>query len=159
MQKDKEYIAEITFGASSETDDEEGKKTKIKIVKKPTLKEVRKIVYNFKGEMMQKPPIYSAIKVNGKEAYKLARKGKVPELQPRKIEIKNISIIKYRWPYLWLKIVTGPGVYIRALARDIGAGLGVGGYLAELERTRVGKFSKNKSLTIKEFKKRWEICR
>ena len=157
--KEKEYIAKIKFGATSETDDEEGKKTKIKIVKKPTLKEVRKIVYNFKGEMMQKPPIYSAIKVNGKEAYKLARKGKIPELQLRKIEIKNISIIKYRWPYLWLKIVTGPGVYIRALARDIGAGLGVGGYLAELERTRVGKFSKNKSLTIKEFKKRWEICR
>ena len=157
--KEKEYIAKIKFGATSETDDEEGKKTKIKIVKKPTLKEIRKIVYNFKGEIMQKPPIYSAIKVNGKEAYKLARKGKVPELQPRKIEIKNISIIKYRWPYLWLKIVTGPGVYIRALARDIGAGLGVGGYLAGLERTRVGKFSKNKSLTIKEFKKRWEICR
>lgn len=153
VAKEKEYIAKIKFGAISETDDEEGKKTKIKVIKKPVLKEVRKIVYNFKGEVMQKPPIYSAIKVSGKEAYKLARKGKVVELQPRKVEIKNISIIKYRWPYLWLKVITGPGVYIRALARDIGNELGVGGYLAALERARVGKFSKNKALTIGGFKK------
>lgn len=148
VAKEKEYIAKVKFGAISETDDEEGEKIKIKIVKKPALKEIRKILYNFKGEVMQKPPIYSAIKVSGKEAYKLARKGRAVELQPRKIEIKNIKIIKYRWPYLWLKVVTGPGVYIRALARDIGNELGVGGYLASLERTRVGKFSKNKALRI-----------
>lgn len=153
VAKEKEYIAKIKFGATSETDDEEGKKTKIKVIKKPALKEIKKIVYNFKGEVMQKPPVYSAIKVSGKEAYKLARKGRAVELQPRKVEIKNIRIIKYRWPYLRLKVITGPGVYIRALARDIGNELGVGGYLAALERTRVGKFLKNKALTIKEFRK------
>lgn len=148
--KEKEYIAKIQFGATSETDDEEGKKTKIKVVEKPTLKEVRKIVYNFKGEILQKPPVYSAIKIKGKEAYKLARKGRMPELAPRKVEIKNIKIIKYRWPYLWLKVITGPGVYIRVLARDIGEGLKVGGYLADLERIRVGKFLKEKALTIND---------
>ncbi len=155
VAKEKEYIAKIKFGATSETDDEEGKKTKIKVIKKPALKEVRKIVYNFKGEIMQKPPVYSAVKVSGKEAYKLARKGEAPVLQPRKIEIKNIRIIKYRWPYLWLKVITGPGVYIRALARDIGEELKVGGYLADLERTRVGKFSKVKALTIRQFKEKY----
>ena len=153
--KEKEYIAKIKFGATSETDDEEGKKIKIKIVKKSALKEIWKIVYNLKGEIMQKPPVYSAIKVKGKEAYKLARKGEMPELQPRKVKIKNIRIIKYRWPYLWLRVITGPGVYIRALARDIGKELGIGGYLAGLERTRVGEFKKGKALTMSQFKKTW----
>jgi tRNA pseudouridine55 synthase len=63
------------------------KKTRIKVAKRPTLKEVRKIVYNFKGEIIQKPPIYSAVKIKGKEAYKLARRGRIPELAPRKIKI------------------------------------------------------------------------
>lgn len=153
VNKEKEYLAKIKFGATSSTDDEEGAKTKIKVIKKPDLKEVKKIVYNFKGAIMQKPPIYSAIKISGKEAYKLARKGKIPELPLRRVEIKSIEIIQYRWPYLWIKIITGSGFYVRSLARDIGKELSVGGYLFSLERTRVGDFKKNKALTINKFKK------
>ncbi len=143
VKKEKEYLAKIRLGMTSTTDDEEGVKTEIKIVGKiPTLGEIKKAIAKFQGEISQTPPIYSAIKIKGKEAYKLARKGQEPKLKPRKVEIKKIDILKYEWPYLEIRVVTGPGVYIRSLARDIGQHLKTGGYLAELERTRVGEFTK-----------------
>lgn len=143
-RKEKEYLAKIRLGMTSTTDDEEGEKTKTKVAGIPTIVEIKKAVAKFEGEILQTPPIYSAIKIKGKEAYKLARKGQTPELKPRKVLIKEIEILNYEWPYLELRFVTGPGVYIRALARDIGKELKVGGYLAELERTRVGKFTLDK---------------
>ena len=152
MEK-KEYLAKIKFGFYSETDDEEGVKTEIKVDRKPAINEIRNIIGRFEGEIMQKPPIYSAIKIKGKEAYKLARQGKKIKLPARKVCVKSIKIIKYKWPYLWLKVITGSGVYIRALARDMGKELKVGGYLAGLERTKIGEFSKVKSLTINKFRK------
>ena len=94
------------------------------------------------------PPIYSAIKVQGKEAYKYARKGKEVILNPRTVQIKEIEILQYVWPILKLRVVTGPGVYIRSLARDIGEKLGTGAYLADLERTRVGEFTKEHSVAV-----------
>lgn len=141
VKKEKEYLAKIRLGMTSTTDDDEGVKTEIKIVGKiPTLGEIKKTVAKFQGEINQTPPVYSAVKVKGKAAYKLARQGQTPKLKPRKALIKEIEVLKYRWPYLELRVVTGPGVYIRALARDIGEKLEVGGYLADLERVRVGDF-------------------
>jgi len=137
------------LGMTSPTDDGEGIKTEVKIVGKiPTLGEIKKAVAKFKGEILQTPPIYSAIKVKGKKAYKLARKGKIPELKPRKALIKEIEVTKYEWPHLELRVVTGPGVYIRALARDIGKELKNGGYLAGLERIRVGDFTKENAISL-----------
>ena len=142
VKKEKEYSAKIRLGMTSPTDDAEGIKTEIKIVGKiPTFGEIKKALAKFEGEILQTPPIYSAVKVKGKKAYKLARKGQTPKLKPRKALIKEIEILKYEWPYLELRVVTGPGVYIRALARDIGKYLKTGGYLAGLERTRVGSFT------------------
>ena len=97
---------------------------------------------------MRPPPIYSALKIKGKKAYELARKGATPALSPRKVYIKDIEILNYRWPFLKIKVITGPGVYIRAIARDLGDMLGVGGCLAELERTRVGEYGKKNCIKI-----------
>ena len=145
VKKEKEYLAKIKLGVISTTDDEEGEKVVAGLTNTKCLSEVKKAVAKFEGEILQTPPIYSAIKVKGKKAYKLARKGQTPKLKSRKALIKEIEILNYEWPYLELRIVTGPGVYIRALARDIGRELKTGGYLADLERIRVGDFTKEKA--------------
>jgi tRNA pseudouridine55 synthase len=148
MKMEKEYIAKIKFGYESSTDDDEGKKTKIDFDHKPTKKEIINILKEFAGEIWQKPPIYSAIKISGKRAYQLARQGKTFEMKPRQVLIKSIKMIKYKWPFLSIDVITGSGVYIRALAKDIGQKLGVGGYLVDLERVRVGDFDKKRALKI-----------
>ncbi|MHB9020063.1 MAG: tRNA pseudouridine(55) synthase TruB [Minisyncoccota bacterium] len=142
VKKEKEYVAEITLGFESATDDAEGEKTAINFSKQPTKEEIVKTFPEFIGQIKQIPPIYSAIKVQGQEAYKYARQGQVVEMKSREVEIKNIELLEYVWPKLKIKVLTGPGVYIRSLARDIGRKLGVGGYLSFLERTRVGDFKK-----------------
>jgi len=153
VQKEKEYLAVIRLGQESSTDDEEGVKKIIEYTKKPKLEEIKSILPKFQGIISQIPPIFSAIKVNGQRAYSLARKGKIFALDSRKIEIKKIELLAYKWPNLSLKIITGPGAYIRALARDIGKELNCGGYLASLERTRVGEFTSQKAKCIYEKKK------
>lgn len=153
VKKEKEYLAKIRLGITSTTDDEEGQKKKVKVLEIPNYKEIEGAVAKFEGEILQTPPIYSAVKVNGVPAYKLARQGKTPQLEPRQILIKEIKILKYQWPYLKLRVVTGPGVYIRALARDIGQRLKTGAYLTELERIRVGNFTKDESVVAEEISK------
>ena len=153
VKKEKEYLAKIRLGITSTTDDEEGQKKKVKVLEIPNYKEIEGAVAKFEGEILQTPPIYSAVKVNGVPAYKLARRGKTPQLEPRQILIKEIKILKYQWPYLKLRVVTGPGVYIRALARDIGQRLKTGAYLTELERIRVGNFTKDESVVAEEISK------
>lgn len=148
VQKEKEYIAHITFGRESSTDDAEGEKTEIKFSAIPTREDIRAILPEFTGKIQQVPPVYSAIKVEGKEAYKYARQGQVVEMESREVDVKSIEILDYDWPLLKLKIITGPGVYIRSLARDIGRRFGVGGYLSFLERTRVGDFKKEDAILI-----------
>lgn len=158
VKKEKEYIADIFLGVESVTDDAEGLtssstsgREKMREIEKREKKEIEiekieKVANKFKGLIQQAPPIYSAIKVKGEKAYEAARQGKALALKPREVEIKDIQILKYEWPHLMLKVITGPGVYIRALARDIGRELKVGGYLFDLERTRVGQFTKEEAL-------------
>lgn len=139
----------MKFGETSSTDDAEGEKIEIKVKNIPEIIDIEKAIKKFQGNIMQIPPVFSAIKVNGRKAYKLARAGREVEMKPREIEIKKIDITDYKWPVLKLKVVTGPGAYIRALARDIGDELGVGGYLADLERTRVGQFIAEEAARLK----------
>lgn len=153
VKGEKEYLATVRLGAESATDDEEGEKTVYKINQKPALSGVKKIINNFEGEITQIPPVYSAVKVSGKESYKRARKGEKFVLEGRKVTVKKIEILDYEWPNLKLRVITGPGVYIRALARDIGRELNTGGYLAALERTRVGDFTKDKAIDLSDVKK------
>jgi len=148
VKKEKEYIAKIKLGINSTTDDEEGNKKIVNVKNIPLLSQIKKIIHEFQGKIYQIPPIFSAIKIHGQPAYKLARQGKKIVLKKRLVEIKQIKILEYKWPYLELKVITGPGVYIRSLARDIGEKLKTGGYLANLERTRVGDFKKENCLKL-----------
>src|SRR5207245_8710350 len=94
----------------------------------------------FVGEIQQRPPAFSAMKINGRRAYELARQGQTVQMESRLVRVYGIELIDYAWPLLRLRIHCGRGTYIRALARDLGDALGVGGYLTQLRRTRVGDF-------------------
>jgi tRNA pseudouridine55 synthase len=151
--KNKKYSALVYLGEISTTDDSEGEKNKVNIKSIPSRKKIEEILINFIGDVKQRPPIYSAIKINGIRAYKLARSGQNVKMKERKVEIKDIIIKKYKYPYLFLEVSTGPGVYIRSLARDIGKKLETGAYLKKLIRTEVGNFNISKSVSISDFEK------
>ncbi|XOU94616.1 MAG: tRNA pseudouridine(55) synthase TruB [Candidatus Kerfeldbacteria bacterium] len=151
VKTEKEYIAKVKFGFNSTTDDEEGEKEEIKISNEPTKEDIEKVLPKFIGEIKQMPPVYSSVKVSGKPAHRRVRKGEDVKLGTRDVFIKNIEILDYQWPYLEIKIVTGPGVYIRSLARDIGSELKVGGYLSGLIRTRVGDYNIDDAVTVEKF--------
>ncbi|MFH1597770.1 MAG: tRNA pseudouridine(55) synthase TruB [Patescibacteria group bacterium] len=153
VKSEKEYLATIKFGEESTTDDEEGEKRTIEFAAKPKREKIEQALREFIGIIDQVPPQYSAVKVKGRSAYKYARQGQKIELAAKQVEIKSIELIAYQWPILKLKVVTGKGVYIRSLGRDLGQKLGCGGYLADLERTRVGEYSKERSLTLEQFEK------
>ena len=140
--KEKEYLATVELGQRSETDDAEGRKTPVLVVVRPKRADILKTLPHFVGDIEQVPPAYSAVKSAGRRAYQLARAGRKPELKPRKVSVRSMKLISYKCPYLKLRITTGPGVYVRSLARDIGQALGTGGYVAALERVRVGDFTK-----------------
>lgn len=154
VKKEKEYLATVKLGEVSTTDDDEGEKSTTSD-RQPSREEVEEILPKFTGKIMQVPPVFSAIKVSGKRAYDEARKGKEIELEPREILIKEIELIKYEYPLVELRIVTGPGAYIRSIARDLGQELQVGGYLANLIRTRVGDFTKNDAFTLEKLEKHY----
>ncbi len=156
VAKEKEYEATIQLGQTSSTDDSEGEKTEaINRNQIPSREEIYRISRKFVGKINQQPPVFSAIKVKGKPAHRLARAGKSPTLETRPVEIKDIVITKYQWPQLELRVTTGPGVYIRSLARDIGQELGIGGYLAGLIRTRVGEYRLDGSLAVEDLAKKF----
>ena len=136
---DKTYEAEIKLGYTSTTGDSEGELKGVSS-HKPDIKEVEEAITGFIGKGQQVPPVYSAIKVDGKRAYKLAREGKKVEIEPRNITIYDIDRISYKYPYISFMVSVSSGTYIRSLAEDIGKKLGTGAYLTNLKRTEVGKF-------------------
>ena len=140
LQKEKEYEVSIELGKSSTNDDEEGEKREWEVSQIPTESEIKQALEKFIGEIWQMPPQYSAVKRGGVESYKNARKGRSVTLGKRQVLIKDISILNYEWPFLKLKVITGPGVYIRSLARELGEVLNVGGFVKGLKRTRIGEF-------------------
>lgn len=149
--EEKEYLAAIQLGAQSSTDDSEGAVLQRDVPTPPAEEDVEKAVIRFQGTIRQVPPAYSAVHLHGVRAYQLARQGKTVALGEREVVVRTIKVVRYAWPRLELRVVTGPGVYIRSLARDIGYELGTGGYLLDLERTRVGKFTKQDALTLSQF--------
>ena len=145
---DKEYIAEITLGAISPTDDAEGELTQVKDAKEKSEKEIIKVLKDFKGDIMQLPPQFSAKKIKGKRAYAIARKGQEVKLEPVKVKVHELELLAYKWPVVKLRVLCGKGFYVRALARDLGQKLGTGGYLSVLQRTKVGRFTLAQANTI-----------
>ena len=137
LKKDKCYEATIRLGQTSTTGDPEGEIMEIS-GKAPTAKEVENAVKVFQGKITQKLPTYSAVKVDGERAYKLARKGVEVEMPEREVEIYEIKVIEYNYPELKIFAHVSSGTYIRTLGEDIGEKLGVGGYLTALRRTKIG---------------------
>ena len=140
LKLDKEYIATLRLGANSTTGDPEGEITEHEICEIPNKEAVEKCVEKLVGENTQRVPAYSAVKINGQRAYKLAREGKQVEMPVRKVKIYKIEILSYEWPELKIRCKVSSGTYIRALAEDIGKALGTGAYLTELRRTQVGEY-------------------
>lgn len=147
---DKEYMAEITLGATTPTDDAEGESTPFLGAQKKKKDEILSALKSFEGEIMQLPPQFSAKKVKGKRAYDMARKGQEFKLESVKVIVHEIELLDYEWPTLKLRIHTGKGFYVRSLARELGEKLATGGYLSALQRTKVGKFDISQATTIEE---------
>lgn len=145
---DKEYVCEITFGATSTTDDAEGEIKEVAGASEAPLSVIEDILKEFTGTFDQIPPDFSAKKIQGKRAYKLARQGEDVELKPVQVIVRTMELLDYKWPKLKIKINCSKGFYVRSLARDIGKKLGIGGYLSALERTKVGHFSIESAISI-----------
>lgn len=154
INHDKKYIVELQLGTKTDTADGEGKIVKQQPVNKEilTTKNIEKILQSFVGKQEQIPPIYSAIKINGKKLYEYARKGQEIELKPRKIEIYNIKLINYSVEEKQIKfeVFCGKGTYIRSLCEDIAIKFGTAGYMKSLKRIQVGDFKIEDSITIEE---------
>lgn len=149
--QEKEYIATLRLGATTPSFDmetEEDSKNDYSFVTEELLKKTLK---KFEGEIEQVPPIFSAVKINGKRAFEYARKGESPEIQSKKIVIGSIEIISFQLPMVMIKVVCSKGTYIRSLARDIGIDLKCGAYLTGLQRIRIGDFSIENAMTINFF--------
>jgi tRNA pseudouridine55 synthase len=136
---DKTYEVTMRLGMTSTTGDEEGEKS-VQSNEEPTEMALAAALKQFTGPQMQTPPAFSAIKVNGKRAYELARKGQAPKLEARPVEIYDISLEDYAYPLVRFTARVSSGTYVRSLVEDLGKELGVGAYMSALRRTRVGVF-------------------
>lgn len=145
---DKEYVATIRLGATTPSFDLETEVDAVYPWEHITRERVEEIIPTFIGKIMQVPPVFSAVKVDGKRAYNLARKGKKVELKAKSLYIKEMELLGMDMPEITLRIVCSKGTYIRALARDLGEALGSGAHLTGLRRTRVGDVRVEDCLTI-----------
>jgi tRNA pseudouridine55 synthase len=149
MAREKEYTGTITLGAVTPTYDLESEPVVFGDWRGVGPERVEEVIASqFLGEIMQVPPIHSAIKVGGKRMYELARKGKEVKLEPRPVRIAAFEITAFRLPELSFRVVCSTGTYIRSLANDLGAVLGCGGYLSGLRRTRIGEFRVEDAMTM-----------
>ena len=151
LKLNKEYIAEIKLGETSTTGDPEGEITKSYSDAPKSKEEIKKVVQSFVGEISQKVPAFSAVKINGRRAYELARKGMEVETPTRKVHIYDIDILEYTWPILKIRTSVSSGTYIRTLGEDIGKKLGTGAYLTALRRTKVADYRVEDAETLEDF--------
>lgn len=157
LTTDKEYIAEMKLGVKTDTQDAWGKIIQEQEIKTLTIDSIRlkDVLSSFCGEILQIPPMVSAVHYNGQRLYKLARQGKIVERKPRKVTIFELELLEFQnaLSILRFRVVCSSGTYIRTLCADIGNALGVGGHLTSLVRTRVGQFCLDKAQTISDLKK------
>jgi tRNA pseudouridine55 synthase len=149
-KKDKVYEATVRLGQTSTTGDPEGEITNGSAAP-PSPEQVKKTLQSFVGTITQRPPIYSAIKVGGERAYKLARAGKSVEIPERQITVYDLDLVDYTYPELKIKVHVSSGTYIRTLAEDIGGALGTGAYCSQLRRTAIGEWKIEDAQTLQEF--------
>lgn len=152
IEHDKVYIAELKLGEKSSTGDLEGEIIEKKSVPKLNEDQIKDTLKLFLGKQQQIPPMYSSIKINGKKAYEYARKGLKVEMEPREIEIMNISLIKFQDNIITFKVKCSKGTYIRVLCEDIAKSLGTVGLMKELCRIKVNEFDIKNSVTLDDIK-------
>jgi tRNA pseudouridine55 synthase len=148
MSSPKQYDVTVKFGATTATDDPESPEQPWPDAREVSRERLEAAIPAFVGDITQVPPVYSAMKVEGRRAYDLARKGHDVQLAGRVVRVDAIEILSYDWPLLRLRIDCGRGTYIRAIARDLGKHLSVGGYLTQLRRTRVGQFTAADAVSV-----------
>lgn len=148
----KEYEADIMLGATTPSFDMEHPVNATYPYEHITREKVLDVLEQFTGDIAQRPPLFSACKVDGKRAYDLARKGSDMELAPKQIRIDSIELLDFELPKMKIRVVCGKGTYIRSLARDIGEALQSGAYLTALTRTRVGEYELKNCINPEAFK-------
>ncbi|MCA9319548.1 MAG: tRNA pseudouridine(55) synthase TruB [Planctomycetes bacterium] len=141
MGSRKTYRAAVRLGARSLTDDAEGPIESLPGVAAVDRTRIDEVLVGFRGEILQRPPAFSAIRIAGQRAHELARAGEVVDIPERRVSIHAIEVLDFSWPTLEIEVTCGKGTFIRSLARDLGEQLGVGGYLQTLRRTRTGGHS------------------
>lgn len=146
---DKTYEITMKLGETSTTGDPEGEITAVPYTV-PKIEALQRAVEQFRGQIEQVPPIYSAIKINGQRAYKLARAGKKVIMEPRKVTINSLEITDYTHPEVKLTANVSSGTYIRTLVEDIGGALDIGAYTTVLRRTKIAEFSVANSVSVKD---------
>lgn len=144
---DKTYEVTMKLGETSTTADDEGEKTVVSTIV-PTQEAVQEALDKLQGHIMQTPPVFSAMKIDGQRAYKLARAGKPVEMVARPVTIYKNELTSYEYPYVKFTSEVGSGTYIRSLVEDLGKLLGTGAYMSDLRRTRVGEFTIEKSVPV-----------
>ena len=149
---DKTYEVVMKLGETSTTADEEGEKVAVSD-REPSLEEIKAAMTEFVGDIMQTPPAYSAIKINGVRAYKLARDGKEVKMEARPARINSLELTDYEYPLVRFTTDVSSGTYIRSLVVDLGEKLGTGAYMSDLRRTRVGQFKLEDAVTIEVLQK------
>jgi tRNA pseudouridine55 synthase len=152
MGMEKEYTGTITLGATTPTFDLESEPENYKPVDELTNEQIHAATLPFIGDILQVPPAHSAIKMGGKRVYELARAGQEVKMQPRPVTISVFEITRIALPEVKFRVVCTTGTYIRSLANDFGAALGVGGYLSALCRTRIGTFILDNAKSIDDCK-------
>lgn len=150
MGMEKEYTGTFVIGQTTPSHDLETPVSEKKDISAITPDQISAVIKSYTGKISQLPPMHSAVKVGGKRAYKFARKGATVELKPREVEVHEFEVTGIHLPEIHFRIVCSKGTYIRSLARDVGEALGVGAYLSQLCRTRIGKFHLVDALTIEQ---------
>jgi len=151
MAQEKEYTGSVTLGATTASYDLEQEPENFKPFDHLTEELIRTTAARFTGDIMQVPPSHSAIQINGKRVYELARQGKEVIIEPRKVTVTEFEITAIDLPLVYFRITCSTGTYIRSLAHDLGNELGCGGHLSSLCRTRIGNFKIGDALTMEQF--------
>jgi tRNA pseudouridine55 synthase len=147
---DKEYIAELKLGATTDTLDSDGIILETRAYTPPSRDEVQCALERYRGNILQRPPAYSAIKVSGVPSYRLARQGTILEHNERPVTISEISLLEYRDPLVRFSVTCSKGTYIRTLCAEIGAFLGAGAHLTSLVRIRSGRFRIENAINLEQ---------
>jgi tRNA pseudouridine55 synthase len=149
MATEKRYETLVDLGAFTATDDREGERTEVHVAAPPPREAIAAALRErFTGTVLQRPPAFSAVKMGGRRAYDLARKGHSPAPAPRPVTIHEVRVLRYEWPHLELAVHCGKGTYVRSIARELGEHLGTGGTCLAIRRTMVGTFGIERAVPL-----------